>query len=246
MSQDLSATSYALLGLLVFDGTAGEGLTGYELKQRADKTLRFYWVSPAMSQVYTELERLTRLRLVTGTAGQSGRRTTQRYRITDEGSERLQRWLRSSDVDFPVLKHPVALRLLMGGLMPPQQVRSLLQGYLDQLAERRASLVEVRAGLGEAERVRYPAMVADWGLSYYDSEATLVRDLMQRLGEGYNWTMTTSDSTPDEDYDQDSEATMMAPEEGRPDGVEDTSVAEKQGGVHSPEADDQSGAEQPG
>ena len=49
MSQELATTSYALLGLLAF----GDGLTGYELKQRADKTLRFYWVSPAMIQVYS-------------------------------------------------------------------------------------------------------------------------------------------------------------------------------------------------
>ena len=46
MGQDLPVTSYALLGLLTF----GDELTGYELKQRADATLRFYWVSPAMSQ----------------------------------------------------------------------------------------------------------------------------------------------------------------------------------------------------
>ncbi len=59
MSQDLppteTATGYAVLGLLTF----GDELTGYELKQRADSTLRFYWVAPAMSQIYTELARLT-------------------------------------------------------------------------------------------------------------------------------------------------------------------------------------------
>ena len=60
MSQDLPTTSYALLGLLTF----GDDLTGYELKQRADSTLRFYWVSPAMSQVYTELSRLAEHGLV--------------------------------------------------------------------------------------------------------------------------------------------------------------------------------------
>ena len=60
MSQDLPVTSYALLGLLTF----GDELTGYELKQRADFTLRFYWVSPAMSQVYSELARLTAAGLV--------------------------------------------------------------------------------------------------------------------------------------------------------------------------------------
>ena len=55
MSQDIPVTGYAILGLLTF----GDELTGYEIKQRADMTLRFYWVSPAMSQIYTELRRLT-------------------------------------------------------------------------------------------------------------------------------------------------------------------------------------------
>ena len=74
---DLPATSFALLGLLTF----GDELTGYELKQRADMTLRFYWTAPAMSQVYTELSRLLTLGLV-ATVGDG--RTT-RYRITEAG-----------------------------------------------------------------------------------------------------------------------------------------------------------------
>ena len=59
MSQDIPVTGYAILGLLTF----GDELTGYEIKQRADITLRFYWVSPAMSQIYTELRRLLTERL---------------------------------------------------------------------------------------------------------------------------------------------------------------------------------------
>ena len=62
---NLSMTSYAILGLLAFDGESEtKGLTGYELKQRADRTLRFYWTSPAMSQIYTELDKLLERDLV--------------------------------------------------------------------------------------------------------------------------------------------------------------------------------------
>jgi len=181
VSQDLSTTSYALLGLLAFDGTTSSSLTGYELKQRADRTLRFYWVSPAMSQVYTELERLAALDLVRATAEQTGRRRSQRYAITRAGFDRLQGWLLESEADFPVLKHPTALRLLMGALVGPERMRSMLQEYLDQLSERRNDLAAVRDMLGDREEVRYPAMVADWGLGYYDSETRIVTELMQRL-----------------------------------------------------------------
>jgi DNA-binding PadR family transcriptional regulator len=181
VSQGLSTTSYALLGLLALDGDPSSSLTGYELKQRADRTLRFYWVSPAMSQVYTELERLTRLGFVEATEERSGRRTSQHYRLTADGRAELQSWLVDAEADFPVLKHPVALRLLMGGLVDPERMAQHLQRYLDQLQERSQELAGVRSWLGDAEALQYPAMVAEWGLDYYASETEIVTRLVDRL-----------------------------------------------------------------
>lgn len=185
MSGVLSTTSQALLGLLSFDAATGEnGLTGYELKQRADRTLRFYWTAPAMSQIYSELASLERSGLVDGADEQQGRRTVRRYRINRSGRAELAQWLSASPVDFPVLKHPVALRLLMGNLMGGQAVTKLLAGYLEQLEQRRAELQVVREMLGERAEVRYPAMVADWGLAYYEAEQRVVKELAARVTEG--------------------------------------------------------------
>jgi DNA-binding PadR family transcriptional regulator len=188
MGQEPTATGYALLGLLAFDPdstdpAAGDsaGLTGYELKQRADNTLRFYWVSPATSQVYSELRRLEQLGLVDADV-RSGRRTTRRYRITPRGVDALRGWLITTQTDFPVLKHPVALRLLMGHLTGPDHARRLLEDYVAQLDQRREELGRVRASLGDDPRFTYPAMVADWGLAYYRDEERTVRTLMARLG----------------------------------------------------------------
>lgn len=182
MPSDLSTTSYALLGLLAFDdATSTQGLTGYELKQRADNTLRFYWVSPAMSQIYTELSRLHRHDLVDTVEQKSGRRTTRHFRITPSGRESLSAWMKTSEIEFPVLKHPFALRLLMGRLMEPADVEAMLEGYLTALVDRRKELLAVRTMLGDNEELRFPAMVADWGLRYYDSEAEIVKDLKKRL-----------------------------------------------------------------
>lgn len=173
----LTATSYALLGLLVFDTSDSPGLTGYELKQRADFTLRYYWVSPAMSQVYTELRRLAAAGLVTEAPGDG----PARYRVTPEGERALRTWLFEGEVGFPVLKHPVALRLLMGRLSGPEVLKTMLSRHLDELAERRADLQAVREMLGNEHRTRYAAMVADWGLAYYDSETQIVTGLRERL-----------------------------------------------------------------
>lgn len=182
MPSNLSTTSYALLGLLVFDQeTAEGGMTGYEVKQRADNTLRFYWVSPAMSQIYTELERLDRHGYVAATEVEDGKRTTRRFAITNAGRHALQEWLHTPVSEFLVLKHPIALRLMLGSLMGPDEVRAMLDGYLDQLAERRRDLAAVRVMLADRHEVRFPARVADWGLAYYDAEAEIVDRLRKDL-----------------------------------------------------------------
>ncbi len=179
MSQGLPTTSYALLGLLTF----GDELTGYELKRRADSTLRFYWVSPAMSQVYTELARLSEHGLVRSHQEAGG---PTRYQITESGRRDLQRWIAETPVEFPALKHPVALRLLLGHLIEPAAVESMLTGYLGALAQRRGELQQVHDGLRATvghpqDPFRFPRLVADWGLQYYDGERAVVHNLLTRL-----------------------------------------------------------------
>jgi DNA-binding PadR family transcriptional regulator len=180
-------TGYALLGLLMFAGRTDTAVTAYELKQRADRTLRYYWVAPAMSQVYSEVTRLVRAGLVAALPDEepegeapAGRRPT-RYVITDAGERVLRDWLTGTPADFPVLKHPVALRLLMGHLSDPATVQTMLDDYVAALADHRRDLAAVREMLGEREEVRYPAMVADWGLAYYDAEARIVAELRARV-----------------------------------------------------------------
>ena len=179
MGQDLPVTSYALLGLLTF----GDALTGYELKRRADATLRFYWVSPAMSQVYSELARLTEHGLVT--ASGEGRGTT--YTISDAGRAALAVWMRESAPGFPVLKHPVALRLLLGHVVDRETTLSMLREHVLALEKERAALLEVRESLhgrdAPGDAFRHPSLVADWGLDYFDNESRIVSDLIRRLEE---------------------------------------------------------------
>ncbi|MBA3782916.1 PadR family transcriptional regulator [Nocardioides sp. InS609-2] len=178
--QDLPITSYALLGLLTF----GDELTGYELKQRADMTLRFYWVSPAMSQVYSELARLTEAGLVHKLG--EGRGTT--YRITAHGRRDLAAWMRETPAGFQVLKHPVALRLLLGHLVDTDDTLAMLRSHLTALEEELSALREVRESLRGADHdgevFRHPALVADWGLDYLGAEREIVARLVKRVEAG--------------------------------------------------------------
>ena len=188
MSQDLSAgppdlpvTAYALLGLLTF----GDELTGYELKQRADNTLRFYWVAPAMSQIYTELARLTAHGLLEPATTTGEGRPTTTYRITPAGAAALRAWIGGSRVGFPTLKHTVLLRLLVGHASEPERMRAMLEEYVVELADARRDLRDVRDSLRGAdapgEPFYYPSVVADWGLDYFAAETRHSRRALQRL-----------------------------------------------------------------
>ncbi|GAA1476156.1 hypothetical protein GCM10009623_06020 [Nocardioides aestuarii] len=187
MSQDLPITSWALLGLLSFDGEDAVGMTGYELKQRADFTLRFYWVSPAMSQVYTELRRLHDAGLVAPDGPSDSRGRGTRWSLTDAGRAALEEWMRETPAGFPVFKHPVALRLMVGHLADHATLERMLEEYAGEVASARADLADVRSSLEGAdapgEPFHHPSLVADWGLAHFDSEAEITRHVLDRLRE---------------------------------------------------------------
>ena len=188
MSQDLPAatpelpvTAYALLGLLTF----GDELTGYELKQRADNTLRFYWVAPATSQIYTELTRLTEHAYVEPVTTQGQGRRTTAYRITPAGEQALRAWIDESRVGFPTLKHTLLLRLLIGHASEPERMREMLEEYVAELADALRDLRQVRDSLRGADEpgqpFHYPSVVADWGLDYFAAETRHTRRALSRL-----------------------------------------------------------------
>lgn len=183
MSQDLPVTSYAILGLLTF----GDELTGYEIKQRAEVTLRFYWVAPAMSQIYSELRRLTEHELVSASSRPDAGRDVTTYAITDTGQETLRTWLEDTPAGFPVLKHTVLLRMLMSNASDPTAVTRMLEAYVDELAVARTELTGVRKMLRGADSpgdaFRYPALVADWGLDYFAAETRHARRAMRELAQ---------------------------------------------------------------
>ena len=139
-------------------------------------TLRFYWVSPAMSQIYTELRPAHRAAASWGRVGKDGRPRGDAYAITDPAGQALRTWMRRTPAGFPVLKHTVAAA---AAARPRRRSRSddaaMLHDYLADARRRAApTLAEVRESLrgadGPGEPFRYPSLVADWGLDYFAAE----------------------------------------------------------------------------
>jgi DNA-binding PadR family transcriptional regulator len=167
-------TGYALLGLLSF----GQELSGYELKRWGDASLRFFWSSPAMSQVYRELERLVSSGYVTQRhVVRDGTRETRVYRLSEAGEQAVRQWL-AEVPEPPVLKHPMALRIFLGHLLEPEDLRKAIEAHRDWCDQMLADLSQVRDHLGDDPMWRNAARVAEWGLDYYRGD----RSAVERVG----------------------------------------------------------------
>jgi DNA-binding PadR family transcriptional regulator len=103
----LPPLSYLVLGLI---DQAGE-VTPYDLKGIA-ASLSGLW-NLRHDQVYREPERLAKLGLLGERREESGRRR-RRFRITDEGREALQEWLRTPTAEFTELRDAGLLQLFLG------------------------------------------------------------------------------------------------------------------------------------
>ena len=68
--------------------------------------------------------------------------------------------MRDSAPGFPVLKHPVALRLLLGHVVDGETTLAMLRDHVRALAKDRAALLEVRESLrgrdAPGEAFRHP------------------------------------------------------------------------------------------
>lgn len=177
MSQPLTATSYAVLGLLSF----GRELSGYELKQDADRTLEFFYRAPSMSQVYRELDRLTEAGLVKArSVNRPGAPPGRVYRLTAQGRRALTKWVESPAPRAELRHHP-AFRLFLGHMANPAVLRRQLEDHRQRLVETLASLRAVRASIGDDPNVRHAALVAEWGIELHEGELRGLDQVLDRL-----------------------------------------------------------------
>jgi DNA-binding PadR family transcriptional regulator len=171
-----SPTGYALLGLLSF----GRELSGYELRQWADNSLHFFYAAPAMSQVYAELERLEAAGLTGSREVPQGARQVRVHRITAEGRRALGAWLRRP-VEPPQLKHHLLLRVFLGHLLEPEELRRAVEEHVRWCEAELASLRALLDDLGDAPVWANARRVAEWGVEHHRAERSAARRLVRAL-----------------------------------------------------------------
>ncbi|GGV56615.1 hypothetical protein GCM10010277_58080 [Streptomyces longisporoflavus] len=180
-SAGLPPTAWAVLGLLSFPGER----TGYELKKWADASLRHFYWSPAISQIYAELRRLEALGYATSRrSGPEEPRTKRSYAITAEGRAALVGWAGGvRDAGPPVLKHPLLLRVWLGHLAAPGHLRALVS---EHIAHTRGELKEIHDALARAdgqEAWTHPQIALRWSCRRLEAEIELAEAMLADLTE---------------------------------------------------------------
>lgn len=171
-------TTYIVLGLLSF----GEELSGYDIRQWAQNLRFFYW-SPAQSQVYAELQKLEEWKCVSArTVEQEGKPNKRLYRITQTGIEKFQRWMRSEEMDTTtVIKHSVALKLFFGHMSTPEVLRNMLEQFIEETRAMMGQLNVVQETMEDDPAFEYSALVTAWGYRYYEAEIAIAQKMLERL-----------------------------------------------------------------
>lgn len=176
----LAPTGWALLGML----SSGEEMSGYDIKKWTNWVLRFFYQSPAYSQIYSELKKMEELGFVTSRVdNDGGARSRRLYRITPEGQAAIEGWTREESYDPPVLKHSALLRVTLGHLTDPDRLRSLLQDHV-AFCDRMQREAGLEARFTEDQPAwAYARVALRWAERYYASEREQALNLIKDLDE---------------------------------------------------------------
>jgi len=112
---------HALLGFLNYGG-----MSGYELKQCFDQSIRHFW-NANLSQIYPTLGQMEKEGLLTlKVKYQEDRPNRKVYYITEAGRKELRRWL-CEPVELPLTRHPFLIKVFFGGNLEKEEILAQLR-----------------------------------------------------------------------------------------------------------------------
>lgn len=177
---NLAATSWALLGMLSYE----HEISGYDIRKWIDWSMRFYYGSPAYSQIYSELKKLEQLGLVTSRVENTGGTRNRRlYKITRAGLAAVTRWADEAPVDPPTLKHGALLRVTFGHLTNPARLKDVLQEHVAYADEMQRKAAKDAKWAGADPSWAYARVALRWAERYYANERELALKMIKELDE---------------------------------------------------------------
>lgn len=170
----------ALLALL----SAGRPMHPYQMAQVLRRTGKEQDMKIKWGSLYTVVQNMQKHGLIEESGSQREGRRPERtvYAITDAGRDELREWIHelvaTPETELPRFR--AALSVL--GVVPPDEVESLLAQRVRMLGE---SIAEQKAQLAESANIpRIFLIEAEYTLAMTQAEAAWVRSLLKELTEG--------------------------------------------------------------
>ncbi len=211
---NVSPTGWALLGLLSSD----EELSGYDIKKWINWAIRFFYSSPAYSQIYSELKRLERLGFVSSRV-EGGARSRRMYKITPAGLAAVTRWINEEPVEPPTLKHNPILRVMLGHLLRPGRLREILTEHVAYAEQMHQAVAREVRWTADQPAWSYARLALQWSEQYYASERELALRMIKDLDaveENFGGTDQQEIQFPVREYWYEVERRMAAEDAGDP------------------------------
>jgi PadR family transcriptional regulator AphA len=155
----LSQTAYVVLGLVSVRPAAG-----HELAAFAERSVGLIFPL-TRSHIYSELDRLRQLGLLTAAEVAQERAPNKRvYEVTEEGDEVLRAWLEGSPVGSDRQRNLFLVRIFFGDRMEPGRLEELLDEYESAARARRDHLSEIVDRLADRPQATYRRVAAMYGV----------------------------------------------------------------------------------
>jgi DNA-binding PadR family transcriptional regulator len=158
-------------------------LSGYDVRKWIHWSMRFFFGSPAYSQIYAELKKLEKLGLLSSRVDGTGTRVRRLYKITDSGLDAVSGWAKNAPIELPTLKHPAILRVMLGHLSDPAALKELLQEHITQIDELQRDAAKEARWASADPTWAYAKLALNWADRYYASERELALNLIKDLDE---------------------------------------------------------------
>src|SRR5262245_15868341 len=158
----LTVTELAVLGMLEH---LGGGVSGYDLKKFADRSLGYLW-APSRSQLYATLPRLVDAKLVVARAvAQTTRPDKRVHRINAAGRRELVSWLESAEQHPDPDRSTFMLKFFFGAHAAPEAMSRQLTAFRDAYARRLDTYLALRAAPSPKTRDRFTYLALLYGIA---------------------------------------------------------------------------------
>ena len=120
---------YALLGFLY-----GENMTGYQLKQYFDHSIKYFW-PVSLSQIYPTLTQMSKEGLLDVEIIRRDKSLNSKvYHITAKGKEAFSKWI-AAPMDIPMFRNAFLIKIFMGHLTGKDVIISQLNQQIKSAEE---------------------------------------------------------------------------------------------------------------